>query len=71
MKRSEAVQKLKTLCILEDAALTDWGASLLLRFIEHELGMLPPGREDDKITFSNMDGTITGSSYELYRWEEE
>lgn len=45
-------------------------AETLLTKIE-ERGMLPPGREEDKITFSYLDGTIKGYSYDQYVWDDE
>lgn len=47
-----------------------WQVERILNTIE-EAGMLPPGREQDKIIFSTLTGEIKGYFYDQHVWDEE
>lgn len=72
MKRSQMIRKLVR-------HLRDWEGSRLDATCAREIidlleanGMLPPGAEKDKITFSNYaTKEVTGFSYDKYEWEPE
>ena len=74
MKRSEMVQILIQAvldnCYDEGFELVVDEASKILSVLENA-GMLPPGAEKDKITFSKLTGEVTGFSYDKYEWEPE
>ena len=71
MKKSEMVDKLVA-HIMENVGNHSVRSIVekCVNFVEAN-GMLPPGREEDKIVFSTMDGTVTGFSYDQYIWDEE
>lgn len=72
MKKSQMIRKmLKVLRSWEGSKMETKTARELLGVME-AAGMLPPGAEKDKITFSNYaTGEVTGHSYEKYEWEPE
>ena len=43
-------------------------ADMMLTEVEKH-GMMPPGREEDKITASTLNGEVISVSFEQYRWD--
>jgi len=71
MKRSQMKRKItKLLQSWEGSRLTGKTSEDILRLIEDN-GMMPPGREKDKLTFSRLNGEVIGHSYGKYEWDEE
>ena len=71
MKRSKMLREIvKVLKPWENSVLEVRTAKEILAKIE-ELGMLPPGREEDEITATKLDGTVIGYSHEKHIWDKE
>lgn len=71
MKRSQMKRKITRLLKSWEGSRLDGNTSEeILKLIESN-GMMPPGQEKDKLTFSRLSGEIIGYSYEKYEWEKE
>lgn len=72
MKRSQMKRKITGLLKHWQGSILDGDTSeAILQLIEKN-GMMPPGQEEDKITFKRYStGEVVGVSYEKYEWEKE
>jgi hypothetical protein len=87
MKRSEALEKIAKILYDQAKRLDEADFMALTEFVDSKeewvadaeevlsamegLGMKPPGREEDLLTFKTMDGEIKGYDYSRYVWDED